>query len=71
MSPESFAYWLTGFRELSLTDEPPTKEQWKLICEHLDLVFRKVTPKLDKGEYKPQKNCFNLYNGIPDEALYC
>ena len=42
MEALQFAYWLQGFAELH--QEPPTPEQWKSIREHLQLVFKKVTP---------------------------
>lgn len=45
MSPENFVYWLQGRAEL-LPDQPPTAEEWKMIREHLALVFNKVTPPL-------------------------
>lgn len=41
MTPENFCYWLQGFSELS--SEQPTPEQWTSICEHLQLVLKKVT----------------------------
>jgi hypothetical protein len=43
MTPEQFAYWLHGFVELG-KGAAPTAEQWKSIREHLDTVFKKVTP---------------------------
>lgn len=43
MTPEQFCYWLQGFVELS-GDIPPTAEQWKSIREHIQTVFKKVTP---------------------------
>lgn len=42
MTPENFCYWLQGKAELH--PNPPTKEQWQAIREHLDLVMTKVTP---------------------------
>jgi len=42
MTPEQFAYWLQGFNEMS-PDAQPTTAQWKMIQEHLALVFTKVT----------------------------
>lgn len=42
MTPENFAYWLQGFSEIC--GETPTPEQWKIIQDHLNLVFRKETP---------------------------
>jgi hypothetical protein len=41
MTDKEFCYWLQGFVELG--GEPPTKEQWASIKEHLALVFTKVT----------------------------
>lgn len=44
MTPENFTYWLQGFVELN--GEQPTPEQWKSIKEHLQTVFKKVTPEV-------------------------
>lgn len=44
MDAPQFALWLQGFAELNA--EPPTKEQWQSIREHLQLVFTKVTPEV-------------------------
>lgn len=60
MSPESFAYWMQGFVEINNSDEPPTKEQWQIIKDHLRLVFNKVTPN-----YAPNNICSN------EERHYC
>lgn len=43
MTAEQFAYWLQGYAELT-GDQPPSAEQWASIREHLQLVFKKVTP---------------------------
>jgi len=46
MTERDFCLWLNGFVEL--TDiEQPSVAQWKMIKEHLGLVFNKVTQKLD------------------------
>lgn len=42
----NFAYWLQGFAELS-PDQVPTEAQWKLIKEHLNLVFVKMTTEIE------------------------
>ena len=42
MTTEQFTYWLQGFAEINNT--APTEEQWKIIKDHLQLVFTKVTP---------------------------
>lgn len=42
MTPEQFTYWLQGYTELN--GSQPTPEQWKIIKDHLQLVFNKVTP---------------------------
>lgn len=44
MTPEQFTYWLQGWTELS--GATPTEEQWKSIKEHLQTVFKKVTPPI-------------------------
>ena len=47
MTPEQFAYWLQGWFELNKTidhREGATPETLKMIEDHLDLVFKKVTP---------------------------
>jgi hypothetical protein len=44
MDASQFTIWLQGFAELNA--EPPTKEQWQSIREHLQLVFTKVTPEV-------------------------
>ena len=46
MTPNEFCYWLQGRAEL-LPDQPPTDAEWKMIREHLSLVFTKVTPPKD------------------------
>lgn len=51
MTPEQFAYWMQGFAELSPC--PPSPEQWQSIRDHLELVFKKVTPKAKEAAAKP------------------
>lgn len=46
MDALNFAYWLQGFVELT-RGQTPDPAQWKAIREHLDLVFKKVTPKVE------------------------
>lgn len=47
MNSEHFCYWLNGFVELN--GSVPTPKQWQSIKDHLQLVFKKVTPKVDLG----------------------
>jgi hypothetical protein len=55
VTPEQFCYWLQGRAEMQ-PDNPPSAEEWKIIAEHLQLVFRKETgvkkdmPKTDKSD---------------------
>lgn len=49
MTPQEFCYWLQGHVELG--GKRPTDAQWKMIREHLALVFKKVTPPLNWPEY--------------------
>ena len=46
MTSEQYVYWCQGFVELT-GGVRPTPEQWKMIKEHLALVFTKVTPPLE------------------------
>lgn len=43
MEPLNFCYWLRGYIELD--GATPSPEQWSAIADHLDLVFKKVTPQ--------------------------
>lgn len=43
MEPEQFVYWLQGFCEISKPGKPPTDLEWKVITEHLNTVFTKIT----------------------------
>jgi hypothetical protein len=53
MTPEQFTYWLQGYSEI--TQGVPTKEQWKIIQDHLQTVFHKVTPMYSPNtEYLPK-----------------
>lgn len=45
MNAEQFCYWLQGRLELQ-PDVLPSAAEWKMIGEHLGLVFKKVTPPL-------------------------
>lgn len=44
MDPLQFCYWLQGFNELNTSGKPPGELQWKIIQDHLQTVFNKVTP---------------------------
>jgi hypothetical protein len=45
MTPEQFCYWLQGRAELQ-PDTAPTEAEWKMVREHLQTVFVKVTPQI-------------------------
>ena len=44
MTFEQFSYWLQGFVELT-GGERPSAAQWQAIGDHLQTVFKKVTPE--------------------------
>ena len=56
MNPEDFCRWLQGFAELS--DARPTEAQWKMIKEHLQLLYTKVTHDKVVTHEKPAKDPF-------------
>ena len=45
MNNDQFTYWLQGFVQMNDGKEP-TKEQWQMIKDHLQLCFRKMTPPI-------------------------
>jgi hypothetical protein len=42
MTPEQFTYWLQGYSEIA--NSLPNETEWKIIQDHLKLVFDKQTP---------------------------
>lgn len=52
MTPEQFVYWLQGFSEVA-NSKTVTEQQWKIIQDHLKLVFNKVTPAYPKDTAVP------------------
>lgn len=65
MSPENFAYWLQGFVELT-QGQTPCPAQWKAIKEHLDLVFKKVTPPIGAAKVKVEIDTKEAQKSIDD-----
>jgi hypothetical protein len=43
MDPLHFAYWLRGYTEVT-NGQMPDATQWRIIQDHLNEVFTKVTP---------------------------
>lgn len=43
MNTEQFAYWLQGYSEIT-NGRLPDADEWKIIQDHLKLVFDKKTP---------------------------
>jgi hypothetical protein len=49
MTHEQFCYWLQGFSEV--TGKVPTAEQWKIIQDHLQATYVKVTPLYPNNQW--------------------
>lgn len=64
MTHQDFTYWLNGFVELN-NGQCPTPAQWKSICEHLSLVFNKVTPQVTEIGISTNKP----FSGTPDPFI--
>lgn len=66
MTPENFCYWLQGFVE-TVNPTSIDEQQTKVIKDHLQLVFNKVTPKYWEGnKFKAQfvqLGCDSYENG--------
>lgn len=72
MTSDNFAYWLQGFFELTGTNQLSEK-QVRMIKEHLQLVFNKVTPDHNETENEPE-NAHVTFKGkvlseLSDEEL--
>lgn len=77
MTSEQFVYWLQGFSEVS-NSETITKQQWKIIQDHLKLVLNKVTPSYPKDTAVPYippavpiYNPYNPYEIKPPYKVTC
>jgi len=46
MDAYEFCRWFQGFCELQENNDPPSRTQWILIKQHLQLVYDKITPVL-------------------------
>jgi hypothetical protein len=76
MTSDQFCYWLHGFMELTEEHRGLTPNQVKVISDHLDLVFKKVTQERIRPSTQPFKplyppftnDPFQPYNG---ERWYC
>ena len=64
MSPENFVYWLQGYFELTHSDGL-SREQVKIVKEHIGLVLTKVTPEVELGwQFLDTK-----FTGLPTDSL--
>lgn len=68
MTLDQFVYWLQGYVELTQR-QAPTPEQWNSICEHLDLVFAKVTPPVAPFDGQSAKSFEELLRQYRDTTL--
>ena len=53
MTSDQFCYWLQGFFELKKTidhRDGATPETMKMIEDHLQTVFKKVTPEVEQAK---------------------
>jgi hypothetical protein len=55
MNHDQFAYWLQGFVEMNGGKEP-TKAQWKMIKDHLQLCFVKGGVNMTQWQYRHPEN---------------
>ena len=65
MNAQDFAYWLHGFVELT-QGQTPNPAQWKSICEHLELVFKKVTPPVGETKIKIDVDTKDAQKAVSD-----
>lgn len=71
MTTRDFAYWLKGFFELTQTNEL-SSEQVQDIKNHLDLVFNKETPFVEKTPlFDYLKDNLKDYSGVNPYDITC
>jgi hypothetical protein len=59
MNEREFCYWLQGFFELNGEDLVDlSAEQVRMIKDHLNLVFKKVTPDIKHTYCSPQPDIY-------------
>lgn len=70
MSPDQFTYWLQGYFEIQNPKEL-NETQVQIIKDHLDLVFKKVTPK--RVEFNEANTCHTGFNvdALKHPITYC
>ena len=55
MNKDQFTYWLQGFVEMNSGKEP-TKAQWNMIKDHLQLCFVKGGVQIPQAQYRYPEN---------------
>lgn len=68
MTPEQFCYWLQGFCELNHC--PPNEAQWQSIRDHLNTVFKKVTPSISDSDLKQLYEKFGKPREVSPPPLF-
>lgn len=63
MTSRDLVYWLQGFAEIH--GEPPTAEQWKVIKNHLNMVF---VHEIDPSMPDPSGKVAAAHAGVVDHA---
>lgn len=71
MTPEQFCYWLQGYFELKKTidhREGATPETMKMIEDHLQTVFHKITPEHASPSLTLWQERFKQLNTYPQDT---
>ncbi len=70
ITPEQFIYWLQGFIEI---EDPKflNEKQLSIIKDHLNLVFKKVTPNYNIPLTIPGEDKGNWLYPNPDTTIIC
>jgi hypothetical protein len=74
MNEREFCYWLQGFFELNGEDVVDlSSEQVQIVKDHLNLVFKKVTPNNTRTYCSPQHDVYfplnTSHSGVSSNAL--
>lgn len=68
MTSRDFCFWLQG--GIELLGDVPTEAQWKIIKNHLNLVFKhEIDPSMPDPDGKLQEAHSGTYGGIGPDGV--
>lgn len=69
MNADNFCFWLQGFFEMNPEVQELNKDQTKMLREHLQLVFNKVTSEYGQNSIDQQYCNYGKLNIVGTESV--